>query len=196
MISLWPQNKQLLTSMVLHLFKFSLKPRVCSFLVTRFMWLKIWVQLVLDVRLHPFLLESIFYSLASLLSSGCTISGEERRCLCSGGVYLLSQLEWSLLFPAQLNARHAHAQCLTSPCWAEVSHSSVHRFVSHNCFFTGNLFCLMLVQSPFLWIGVLLGRFFCSFLFILTTQLCLKRDSCRQHMAISCFPNLFQQSLS
>lgn len=112
----------------------SLKPRVCSFLVTRFMWLKIWVQLVLDARLHPFLLESIFYSLASLLSSGCTISGEERRCLCSGGVYLLSQLEWSLLFPAQFNARHAHAQCLTSPCWAEVSHSSVHRFVSHNCF--------------------------------------------------------------
>lgn len=159
------------------------------------MWLKIWVQLVLDAWLHPFLLESIFYSLASLLFSGCTVSGEARRRLWGGGACLLSQLEGSPLFPAQLNAGTMHAQCFTSPCWAELPHSSIHCFVYPN-YFSQTLFCLMLIQPPFLWISVLLGRLFRSFLFILTTQLCLKRDSCRQHMAISCFPNLFQQALS
>lgn len=195
MISLWPQNKQLLTSMVLRLCKFSIKPRVCSFLVTRFMWLKIWVQLVLDARLHPFPLESIFTALL-VFYPPVAPSLERRDDVSAVGVFIFS-LSWNgpysfrpslTLGTRMLNVSRLPAELkfLIAPCIA----------LCLIIVFTGNLFCLMLVQSPFLWIGVLLGRFFCSFLFILTTQLCLKRDSCRQHMAISCFPNLFQKSLS
>lgn len=196
MISFWPQDKQLLTSMVLRLFKFPLKLRVCSFLVTSFIWLKIWVQLALDVWLHPFLLDSIFYSLASLLSSGCTISGEgETMSLGWGRLFIFSR-SW--------NGPYSFRPTATlGTCVLNVSHLPAElKFLMALCtascliIFPRNLFCLMLMQPPFLWVSVLLEWLFCSFLFILTTQLCLKRGFCRQHMAISCFPNLFQQSLS
>lgn len=49
-----------------------------------------------------------------------------------------------------VNTRHAHSQCPTSPCWADISQGSMHCFLSQLFFLLRNLLCWISIQPLFL----------------------------------------------